>query len=310
MDTSKSTENMKRLSFFICLLPIVLFSQRNKETFLIADSTYINSVIFEPVEKRLTRVTIKDNFLLLNEITSLAIPYNETLETYIGKYSNYGWLPKTYGLYEFYKPLFISKLREYGLPEDLAYLPIIESNLNARAGSWVGAKGLWQFMPATGKEYDLFATNSINLFYDPYLATDSACKYLKSLYKLLGDWNLVLSAYNWGQGRILNLIKKHGTRNYWALRPHMPKETQAYAPSFHAVKYLYNFYDLYYKNRVFFKYNWTDVSVLTVNSKTSLMKFATDFNVEYGTVNFLNPHILGYDAPKQSFVYVIDRRKK
>ncbi|WP_159479766.1 lytic transglycosylase domain-containing protein [Chryseobacterium sp. 18068] len=301
---------MKRLSFFICLLPIVLFSQRNKETFLIADSTYINTVIFEPVEKRLTRVTIKDNFLLLNEITSLAIPYNETLETYIGKYSNYGWLPKTYGLYEFYKPLFISKLREYGLPEDLAYLPIIESNLNARAGSWVGAKGLWQFMAATGKEYDLFATNSINLFYDPYLATDSACKYLKSLYKLLGDWNLVLSAYNWGQGRILNLIKKHGTRNYWALRPHMPKETQAYAPSFHAVKYLYNFYDLYYKNRVIFKYNWTDVSVLTVNSKTSLMKFATDFNVEYGTINFLNPHILGYDAPKQSFVYVIDRRKK
>lgn len=302
---------MNKICGFLIILPIICFSQKGnkEETFLSADSTYINSVIFEPVEKKLSRITVKDNFMLLNEISSVPIPYNETLETYISKYANYGWLPKTYGLYEFYKPLFISKLREYGLPEDLAYLPIIESNLNARAGSHVGAKGLWQFMPGTGKQYNLFSDSSINLFYDPYLATDSACKYLKNLYRLLGDWNLVLSAYNWGEGRVLKLIKNHGTRNYWALRPHMPKETQAYAPSFHAVKYLYNYYDLYYKNRVSFMYNWNDVSVLTVNTYIPLQQFAKDFNIEYGTVNFLNPHILGYDAPKNSFVYIVDRRK-
>lgn len=302
---------MNKICGFLMILPIICFSQKGnkEETFLPADSTYINSVIFEPVEKKLSRITVKDNFMILNEISSVPIPYNETLETYVSKYANYGWLPKTYGLYEFYKPLFISKLREYGLPEDLAYLPIIESNLNARAGSHVGAKGLWQFMPGTGKQYDLFSDSSINLFYDPYLATDSACKYLKNLYRLLGDWNLVLSAYNWGEGRVLKLIKKHGTRNYWSLRPHMPKETQAYAPSFHAVKYLYNYYDLYYKNRVSFMYNWNDVSVLTVNTYIPLQQFAKDFNIEYGTVNFLNPHILGYDAPKNSFVYIVDRRK-
>lgn len=282
----------------------------NKETFLKADSTYINSVIFERVEKKLSRITIKDNFVILNEISSIPIRYDETLETYINKYANYSWLPKTYGLYEFYKPLFISKLREYGLPEDLAYLPIIESNLNARAGSHVGAKGLWQFMAPTGKDFGMFTTQEVNLFYDPYIATDSACKYLRRLYKLLGDWNLVLSAYNWGEGRVLRLIKTHGTKDYWTLRQYMPAETKAYAPSFHAVKYLYNYYDFYYKNRVSFKYSWNDVQVLSVHNPISLYKFSEDFNIPYNTINFLNPHIIGYDAPANSFVYIIDRRQK
>lgn len=283
---------------------------KSKEPLLVADSTFINTVIYESVEKKLSRITIKDNFMILNEITTLPIPYDDTLETYINTYANYSWLPKTYGLYEFYKPLFISKLREYHLPEDLAYLPIIESNLNARAGSPVGAKGLWQFMNATGREYGLFTTGNVNLFYDPYIATDSACKYLTRLYKLLGDWNLVLSAYNWGEGRVLKLIKTHGTKNYWKLRPYMPKETRAYAPSFHAVKYLYNYYDFYYKNKVFFRYSWNDVSVVSVHAYTSLTKFSNDFGIEYNTVNFLNPHIIGYDAPANSFVYIIDNRKK
>lgn len=302
---------MKKIALILYTFPCLILSQnKNKkgESFLAADSTYINSVIFESIEKKLTRVTVKNNFEILNEITSVPIPYNETLDIYINKYGNYSWLPKTYGLYEFYKPLFISKLKEYGLPPDLAYLPIIESSLNARTTSQVGAKGLWQFMPATGSQYNLFKTNTINLFCDPYLATDSACKYLKNLYKLLGDWNLVLSAYNWGEGRVLKLIKTHGTKNYWVLRQYMPKETQAYVPSFHAVKYLYNYYDLYYKNRVIFKYNWNDVSVITINKETSLVKIAQDFNIEYGTVNFLNPHITGDNAPPKSFVYVVTRK--
>lgn len=103
-------------------------------------------------------------------------------------------------------------MEKYGLPEELKYLPVIESNLNPKARSKAGAMGLWQFLPATGKQFGLSRNSSVSLYYDPIASTDAACRYLKYLHDKFGDWELALAAYNCGEGRLERLIKKIGKK--------------------------------------------------------------------------------------------------
>lgn len=252
-------------------------------------------------------VKTKDYFEYINNNSDISINYNDVMEGHISRYLSYKWLPRIFGLLDFYEPLFEAKLREYGLPTDLKYLAIVESNLNPQAGSWAGASGLWQFMPATGKAYGLAKNSHINLFYDPYSATDAAAKYLKNLYKMFGDWNLVLSAYNSGEGRVLGAIKKAGTKNYWAVRNHLPAETRAYAPSFHAVRYIGRAYNLYYKSKPHLKYNYTNIKEISVKEATTFKSIALQYGMNLETLYFLNPHIVTERIPPKTFVYILSK---
>jgi membrane-bound lytic murein transglycosylase D len=254
-------------------------------------------------EVKKVKVNVVDNFNYANSISDITINYNSTIDSYISKYTSYKWLSKTYGLLEFYRPLFERKLAEYGLPLDLKYLTIVESNLNPQGGSWAGAAGLWQFKPKTGANYGLAKSNQINLFYDPYSSTDAACRYLKYLYKLFGDWNLVLSAYNSGEGRVMGAIKKAGTKNYWTVRNYLPAETKAYVPSFHAVRFIGKVYGLYYDNLPKLKYNYSQVRETTTKSATTFKDFAKLNELNLETLYFLNPHIVTEIIPKGTFVY-------
>jgi len=136
-------------------------------------------------------------------------------------------------------PLFEETLNAHGMPDDIKYLSIIESGLNPKAKSRVGAMGLWQFMPATGKMYKLNYDNYIDERMDPEQSTVAAAKYLKSLYQMFGNWEVALAAYNCGPGNVRKAIRKSGGKNtFWEIYDHLPKETRSYVPQFQAMMYI------------------------------------------------------------------------
>lgn len=274
-----------------------------QETYIKYNQKYIESLGEDSnIDETLHLDTYKNRFAFLNQNTYLNIDYNDITYTYVKKYLSYRWYGKIIGLSTYYFPLFESKLNQYGMPLELKYLAVVESALNPRAGSWAGAKGLWQFMPATGAEYGIKQNSYINIFYDPVGNTDSAVRYLKDLYVQLGDWNLAISAYNCGAGNVRKAIKKAGSRNYWKVRPYLPKETQAYVPSFIAVNYLFNFYKEHNIRPQYFKFNFLDLKVIKVNETTSLDALGKQFN--YEILKFANPQFTSSVVPKGSIVYV------
>jgi membrane-bound lytic murein transglycosylase D len=138
-----------------------------------------------------------------------------------------------------YFPLFEQAMVDHDMPEDIKYLSIIESGLNPKAKSRVGALGLWQFMPATGKMYGLDYNKDVDLRMDPELSSDAAAKYLKSLYRMFGDWELALAAYNCGPGNVRKAIRRSGgKKTFWGVYDYLPKETRSYVPQFQAMMYV------------------------------------------------------------------------
>jgi membrane-bound lytic murein transglycosylase D len=150
-----------------------------------------------------------------------------------------GFIRVVLGRSALYFDLFEEKLAEYGLPLELKFLSVIESGLRPQVKSRAGALGLWQFMYSTGLYYGLKENSYIDERMDPALATDAACRYLKQLYGIYGDWNLALAAYNAGPGNVNKAIRRSGNKTtYWEVRPYLPAETQGYVPNFIAAAYL------------------------------------------------------------------------
>lgn len=281
--------------------------EENGEYFIKQDKKYINSLnqinsSSEEFDTTIDLSTYKNRFAYLDFNTNLSIDYNDITYSYVKKFLSYKWYPKIIGLSVYYFPLFESKLDHYGIPRELKYLAVVESALNPRAGSWAGASGLWQFMPATGAEYGLSKSSYVNTFYDPMANADAGARYLKYLYKLYGDWNLAISAYNCGPGNVNKAIKRAGSRNYWKLRPYLPKETQAYVPSFIAVNYLFNFYKEHKIRPTYFKYSFFDMRRIKINETTTFAQLSKQFN--YSVLKFANPQFFTETIPKGSIVYV------
>ena len=137
-----------------------------------------------------------------------------------------------------YFTLIDNVLTQYGLPHELKYLAVIESGLNTNATSWVGARGPWQFMPYTAKEYGLNVNGWIDERTDYFRSTHAAAKYLTSLYNDLDDWLLVIAAYNGGPGRVYSAIKKSGSRDFWKLQYYLPEESRNHVKKFIATHYI------------------------------------------------------------------------
>ncbi len=147
------------------------------------------------------------------------------------------------GLSAYYFPIFEETLDRYNMPLELKYLPVIESALNPKAVSRVGATGLWQFMYGTGKQMGLEVTSFVDERRDPVKSTDAAIRYLKYLYNTYNDWYLAIAAYNCGPGNVNRAIRRSGNKkNYWQIYYHLPKETRGYVPAFIAAAYVMNYH--------------------------------------------------------------------
>lgn len=175
----------------------------------------------------------------------IEMPYNSVVRKFIDQYT--GRLRRSVammlGASNFYIPIFEDALEAYQLPLELKYLPVIESALNPGATSKAGAGGLWQFMPATGKRYDLEINSLIDERRDPVKSSYAAARMLKSLYEIFGDWTLVIASYNCGPANVSKAIKRAGgERDYWKIYPYLPQETRGYVPAFIAANYAMNYY--------------------------------------------------------------------
>lgn len=216
-----------------------LLNEYNARMYLTVDSTCDMGNI-NPVYEREVYV---DRLRRLPTI--MEMPYNEVVQKLIDRYS--GRLRRSVsvmlGAQNFYMPIFEEALETYGLPLELKYLPVIESSLNPKAVSRVGATGLWQFMLATGKRYGLEVNTLVDERRDPLKSSYAAAHYLSDLYKIFGDWNLVIAAYNCGPENINKAVRRAGGKtDYWEIYPYLPKETRGYVPAFIAANYIMTYY--------------------------------------------------------------------
>ena len=212
---------------------------------VVEEVALVDTIVAEPVQQTPDSVFI-ERMQQLPYVVEL--PYNTIVRRYILRYLYHspkqvaGLLQKE----QYYMPIFQDILSQYDLPYELAYLPVIESALNPQARSHMGAVGLWQFMPATGKKYGLEVNSLIDERMDPIRSTEAACKFLKSLYSIFKDWNLVIAAYNCGPGNVNKAIHRAGgKRDFWSIYPFLPKETRGYLPIFIAASYAMNYADVH-----------------------------------------------------------------
>ena len=178
----------------------------------------------------------------------IEMPYHEIVRRYILRYTKHNprQLASLQRKAEYYFPIFEDILAQYNLPLELCYLPVIESALNPQARSHMGAAGLWQFMPATGKKYGLEVNSLVDERMDPIRSTEAACKFLSNLYSVFNDWNLVIAAYNCGPGNVNKAIHRAGgKRDFWSIYPFLPKETRGYLPIYIAACYAMNYAQLH-----------------------------------------------------------------
>lgn len=185
----------------------------------------------------------------LNAMNSfITLPFNETVKNNIILYSERmpSRMGKVLGLSNYYFPMFEEVLNRYGLPLELKYMAIIESMLNPVATSRAGAKGIWQFMYATGRSYGLEITSFVDERMDVEKSMDAAARYLRDAYKVFGDWPLAISSYNCGSGNVSKAIRRAGgKRDFWSIYPFLPRETRGYVPAFVGAMYAMTYYKEY-----------------------------------------------------------------
>jgi membrane-bound lytic murein transglycosylase D len=240
---------MKRLLFILSILVPSLLAAQEK----VADTT---TIFFDEALAWIDTTDCQSDTLITELPDSIykirlqalpliiEVPYNEVVRKYILRYIKHSprQLAALQRKSEYYFPIFENIIARHQLPYELCYLSIVESALNPQARSHMGAAGLWQFMPATGKRYGLEVNSLVDERMDPIRSTEAACKYLSDLYDIFNDWNLAIAAYNCGPGNVNKAIHRAGgKRDFWSIYPFLPRETRGYLPIFIAAVYAMNY---------------------------------------------------------------------
>lgn len=284
------------------LLNSDLYETMNESVLIAADLDSVNY-------KVVSTDTLKARLARINAKTPFNVEYNTSLESVINYYikrrkeSVEGLL----SLSQYYFPLFEEKLDKYDIPLEMKYLAIVESALNPRAKSRVGATGLWQFMFATGKMHGLDVSSYVDERMDPVLATEAACKYLSNLYKTFGDWDLALASYNSGPGNVAKAIRRSGgNTNYWELRDYLPRETAGYVPAFIATMYLFEYADEHGFEPYRPEITYFETDTIKVKKLIKFDQIATVTGVDKELLSFLNPSykidIIPYEEDEEYYI--------
>lgn len=188
-----------------------------------------------------------------------------------------------------YFPIFEHYLEKHQLPEALKYLPIVESALDPKAISRVGAGGLWQFMPATGKERGLSINKYVDERFDPIRSTEAAMEHLQRQYDRFDDWALALAAYNSGSGRVSRAIKRARSKNFWRLMRYLPRETRNYVPAFIAASYLVDYFESHNLKPDYPELDMQITETIRVYDNHSFYRIAQVTDLPLDIIEALNP---------------------
>ena len=202
-----------------------------------------------------------------------------------------------------YRDRIVSALKEAGLPEELSWLPLIESGFKTHALSRSRALGLWQFIPSTGYKFGLNRNKFIDERMDPAKATRAAIDYLKELHSMFGDWSTVLAAYNCGEGRVLRVIRSQNINyldNFWDLYEKLPRETARYVPRFLATLHVLNNLEAYGMDQVIVDQP-LEFETVIVNKQVSLGNVAKSMGVNEKVLKDLNPELRYKILPGDSY---------
>ncbi len=236
--------------------------------------------------------TFEARLAKLDAVSPFDLVYNSHVRGFIDLYTvrRRALVSRMMGLSQLYYPMFEEVLDRYNIPLELKHLAVIESALNPTARSRAGAQGLWQFMYPTGKLYGLSVSSYIDERSDPYKATVAAAEYLKSLYTIFNDWQMVLAAYNAGPGTISKAIRRSGgKKTYWEIRPFLPKETQGYVPAFIAANYVMNYtaeHNIYadVPRKTYF-----EIDTVVVKEPMSFSQVGAALDVSVDEIKYFNP---------------------
>lgn len=251
--------------------------------FILNDSTFVASARNMPDSVYMKRLG------MLN--SAIHLPYNDVVRNYITVYTNpKGSFKYILGRAQYYMPMFEEELFRNDMPTELKMLPVIESALNPSAVSPMGAAGLWQFMYATGKYYGLKQDSFIDQRLDPRASTRAACKYLKDLYRIYGDWTLALAAYNCGPGNVNKALARAGNaKSYWDIYYLLPAETRGYVPAFIAATYAYTFYKAHDMTIAPVSYPILTDTIMVSNRNIHFKQISSTLNISDQTLRALNP---------------------
>ena len=246
----------------------------------------------DEVDYGLSTPLLKERLKKLDAVSPFHIEYSKGLENIIKSYLKNR--PRSFerlmAISEYYFPMFEEYLAKYDVPMEIKYLAVIESALNPKAKSRVGATGLWQFMYPTGKQFNLEVNSYVDERCDPIKATEAACQYLSSLYNIFGDWDLVLASYNAGPGNVTKAIRRSGSyKNYWNIRRNLPKETQGYVPAFLATMYVYEYAKDHGINGKKAPMTYFETDTVMVKRQMSFNQIASLIDVPVSQLQFLNP---------------------
>ena len=263
----------------------------------------VNSFKSDLIDYNLDSDTIKNRLAQLDAKTPLDLYFTPEVEKRIKRYikSRVGFYNDNIEKISFYLPLFEEHLQNNQIPIEIKYLPIIESRLDPTAVSKVGATGLWQFMFYTALENGLKMNSYIDERMDPLKSTIAATTYLKKLYKIHSDWNLVLASYNAGPRTISRAKKQSGGHtNYWNIRPFLPMETANYVPSFIATMYILEYADEHGIDLPISKRAILKTEKVLIKEKFAFEHFSKFFNYPIDSIKALNPSYIHEIIPGQN----------
>lgn len=251
-----------------------------------------NINIDEKVDYELPTELLKERLAAMDAKSPFNIEYNPGLENIIKSFLKNR--KKSFGrlmaISEYYFPMFEEALAKQNVPLEIKYLAVVESALNPKAVSRMGATGLWQFMYQTGKQYNLKIDSYVDERSDPLKSSDAAAQYMTNMYAIFGDWDLVLASYNSGPGNVAKAIRRSGgQQNYWNIRKNLPKETQGYVPAFLATMYIYEYHKEHgiKPDRAIVKHFATDT--VMIKKQMSFNQISDLLDVSVAQLQLLNP---------------------
>ncbi|RTY95866.1 LysM peptidoglycan-binding domain-containing protein [Flavobacterium sp. GT3R68] len=268
-----------------------------------------NINVDQKVDYELSTELLKKRLALMDAKSPFNIEYNQGLENVIKSFlkNRKKSFERLMAISEYYFPIFEEAMARQNVPLEIKYLAVVESALNPKAVSRVGATGLWQFMFQTGKQYNLDISTYVDERSDPVKASDAAATYMSNMYKIFGDWDLVLASYNSGPGNIAKAIRRSGGhQNYWNIRKNLPKETQGYVPAFLATMYIYEYHKEHgiVPNRAIIKHFATDT--IMIKQQISFKQISELLCIPVSQLQLLNPSykrdVIPYIAGQQNFL--------